>query len=92
MLIKKPMFKNKLEKLLSELKKFEAQTVLVLDYKKRSDCKNFCSCTKLIGSDSNNDETFKFMHQSIMTRIKNYACKDWIVLDVILKHIIKMFE
>ena len=92
MLIKKPMFKNKLEKLLSELKKFKAQTVLVLDYKKRSDCKNLYLCTKLIGSDSNNDETFKFMHQSIMTRIKNYACKDWIVLDVIIKHIIKMFE
>ena len=26
------------------------------------------------------------MHQSIMTKIKNYACKDWIVLDVIIKH------
>ena len=32
------------------------------------------------------------MHQSIMTKIENYACKDWIVLDVILKHSIKIIE
>ena len=30
----KPVIKNKLEGLLSELKKFKVQTVLVLDYKK----------------------------------------------------------
>ena len=32
------------------------------------------------------------MHQSIMTKIKKYAGKDWIVLDVIIKHKIKIFE
>ena len=26
-----------------------------------------------------------------MTKIKNYASKDWIVLDVIVKHSIKIF-
>ena len=33
----KPVIKNKLKGLLSELKKFKVQTVLVLDYKKRFD-------------------------------------------------------
>ena len=32
------------------------------------------------------------MRQSIMTKIKNYTCEDWIVLDVIVKHSIKIFE
>ena len=32
------------------------------------------------------------MHKSIMTKIKNYACEDWIVLDVIIKDSIKVFE
>ena len=82
----KPMIKNKLKELLSELKKFKVQTILVLDYKKRNDRKIFHSSAKLIASDSDIDEAFKSMHQSIMTKIKNYACKDWIVLDVIIKH------
>ena len=30
----KPMIKNKLKELLTELKKFEVQTILVFDYKK----------------------------------------------------------
>ena len=33
----KPVIKNKLKELLSELKKFKVQTVLVLDYKKIND-------------------------------------------------------
>ena len=37
----KPMIKNKLKELLSELKIFKVQTVLVLDYKKRNDLKIF---------------------------------------------------
>ena len=45
----------------------------------------FHSSAKLIASDSDIDEAFKSIHQSIMTKIKNYACKDWIVLDVIIK-------
>ena len=32
------------------------------------------------------------MNQSIITKIKNYASKDWIVLDVIIKHTIKTSE
>ena len=31
------------------------------------------------------------MHQSIKAKIKNYASEDWIVLDVIIKHSIKIF-
>ena len=76
----------------SELKKFKVQTVLILDYKKRNDHKVFHSSTKLIASDSDIDEEFKSMHQSIMTKIKNYTCKDLILLDVIVKHSTKLFE
>ena len=36
----KPMIKNKLKALLSELKKFKVQTKLVLNYKKRNDRKS----------------------------------------------------
>ena len=85
------MIKNKFKKLSSELKKFKVKTILVLDYKKRNNCKIFHSIVKLIPSDSNIDEEFKSMHQSIMTKTKNYACKDWIALDVIIKQSIKIF-
>ena len=27
-----------------------------------------------------------------MTKLKNYACEDWIVFDVIITHSIKIFE
>ena len=86
------MIKNKLKELLSKLKKFKVQTKLVLDHKKRNDHKIFHSITKLTARDSDIAEEFKSMHQSIMTKIKKYACKDWIVLDVIIKHGIKIFE
>ena len=62
----KPMIKNKLKELLSELKKFNFQTILILDYKKRNDFKIFHSRTKLVAGDSDIDEAFKSMHQSIM--------------------------
>ena len=42
--------------------------------------------------DSDIDEAFKSMHQSIRTKTKNYAYEDWIVLDVIIKHSTKIFE
>ena len=32
------------------------------------------------------------MHESIMTKINIYACEDWIALDVIIKHSIKILE
>ena len=48
----KPVIKNKLKELLSELKNFKVQTILVLDYKKREDCKVSHSSAKLTVSDS----------------------------------------
>ena len=66
----KPMIKKKLKELLSELKKFKVETVLVVDYEKKNDCKIFCSCTKLISSNSDIDEPFESIHQSIMAKIK----------------------
>ena len=88
----KPMIKSKLKELLSELKKFNIQKILVLDYKKKNNCKIFHSSAKVIAGDSEIDEAFKSMHQSIMKKIKNYACKNWIDLDVIIEHSIKIFE
>ena len=67
--------KNKLKELLSELKKFEAQTILVLEYKEKRGHKIFHWSTKVITSDSDIDEVFKSMYQSIMAKIKNYAMK-----------------
>ena len=52
----KPVNKIKLKEQLSELKKFKVQTILVLDYKERNDCKIIHSSTKLIASDSDIDE------------------------------------
>ena len=84
----KPVINRKINKLLSELKTFRVKTIPVLDYKKRNDCKIFYSCTKLIASDSDIDEAFKSMHQTIMTK-KLMLVK--IVLDVITKHIVLRF-
>ena len=53
------MIKNKL---LSELKKFKVESILVLEYKKRNDSKIFHLSAK--------------MHQSIMTKIKTSPSKD----------------
>ena len=78
--------------MLSELKKLKVQTILVLDYKKNNNHKIFHSSTKLIANNSDVDETFKSITKSIMKSLKNYADKGWIVLDVIIKHSIKIFE
>ena len=88
----KPIIKSKLKELLSELKKFKVLTILALDYKIRNDCKIFHSSNKLIASDLDINEAFESMHQSIMTKIKNYTFEDWILLDVIIRHSIKIFE
>ena len=88
----KPVIKNKLKEMLSEFKKFKVQTILILDYKKRSDHKIFHKSAKLIASDPFIDEAFETMHQCIMTKIKNYPSKDWVVLDVIIKHSIKILN
>ena len=66
----KPVIKNILKGLLSKLKKFKVQTVLVLDYEKRNDSQIFHSSTRLIASGLDIDEAFKSMHQSIITKIK----------------------
>ena len=74
------------------MEKFKVQTTLVLDYKKRNNRNIFHSSAKLIASDSDIDEAFKSMDESIMTTIRNYASEDFIVLDVIIKCSIKIFE
>ena len=51
------------------MKKFKVQTKLVLAYMNRNECKIVHSSAKLITSDSDIDEVFKSMHQSIMTEI-----------------------
>ena len=88
----KPVIKSKLKELLNDLKKLKSSKVVLLDSKKRDGRKIFLSRTKLIACDSDIDKAFISMHQSITTKIKSYACKDWIVLDVIIKLIIKIFE
>ena len=86
------MTKNKFKKLLSELKKLKVQTILILDHKKINNHKIFHSSSKIIAGESDIDEAFKSMHQSIMTRIKKFASEDWVVTERIVKHIIKIFE
>ena len=54
--------------MLSELSKFKVQKILDLDYKKRNDIKIFHSSAKLTDSDSDIDEAFKSVHQSIKTK------------------------
>ena len=89
----KTIIKNKLKELLSELKS-SVQTILFLEYQKRNNRRIFHSNAKLIASDSDSDidEAFKSKHQSIMSTMKNYAGEDWIVVDMIIKHSIKIFE
>ena len=79
----KPEIKNKLKALLSELKKFKVQTTSVIDCKATNNRKIFHLSTKLIACDSDNDRAFKSMHQSVMTKMKNYA---------IIKHSLKILE
>ena len=45
-----------------------------------------------MASDTDIHEAFKSTHQNIMAKIKNCACKEWIVLDAIIEHSIKIFE
>ena len=58
------MIKNKLEELLSELKKLKVQAMLVLEYNKRNDCKIFHSSTNLIAKNSGIDKAVISMHQN----------------------------
>ena len=47
---------------------------------------------KLNASDSDLDKEFRSLHLSIITKIKKYAYEDGIVLDVIIKQSINIFE
>ena len=48
--------------MLTDLKKFNVQSILVLEYKKKNDCKTFHSSAQQIASDSDIEEGFKSMH------------------------------
>ena len=76
--------------MLNELK---SQIILVLQYKKRNDKKIFHSYNKLITIDSESlaDESFNLRIKALWIKVKNYASKDWILLDVIIKYSIKFF-
>ena len=71
------MIQNKLKELISVLEKYKVQIRLVLEYKKRNECKIFHLSVKLIASDSDIDEVFISMYQSILTKITNYASEFW---------------
>ena len=78
--------------MLSDFKKLIIQTILVLNYKKRNDHKIFHSSAKIVAGDSDIDKAFISIQQRIMAKIRNYSCKDWIVLDAVIKHFINIFE
>ena len=71
------MIQNKLKELISVLETYKVQIRLVLEYKKRNECKIFHLSVKLIASDSDIDEVFISMYQSILTKITNYASEVW---------------
>ena len=51
----------------------------------------FYSSAKLIVSDSDINKAFGSIHESVMTKIKNYVIEDCIV-KAIVEHGIKIFE
>ena len=85
----KLMIKNNLKEMIDKTKNFKVKTKLVLEYKTRNDRKIFHSSAKLTDSDSDIDEEFKSLHESVMTKIINFVCEDWIALDIIIKDIIR---
>ena len=74
------------------MRNFKVQILLVLNDKKKNDSKIFHPIAKLIVTDSEIDEALKSIHQSIMTKIKNSASEDWIIIETIVIHSIKNFE
>ena len=88
----KSMIKNKLKEFLCKFKKFNVQKILVLDDKKRNDCKISHSSTKLIASDSYIGEESISLLKAFLTKIKRFAYENWVFLDVIIKHYIMTFE
>ena len=55
-------------KIVTELKKFKVQAILVLDYKKRNDCKIFHWSTKLTANELDIDEAFTSIHRCIIKK------------------------
>ena len=88
----KHIIKDNLKELVSDLKKFKVQSILVLQYKKRNNCKIFHSSVKLITSDPENVEAFKSMPQSTMWKMKKSASEDWVVVETIAKYSITIFK
>ena len=74
------------------MRNFKVQILLVLKGKKKNDSKIFHPIAKLIATDSETDEALKSIHQSIMTKIKNSASEDWIIIEAIVIHSIRNFE
>ena len=89
----KIIIKNKLKDFLGESKKIKVQTFLVLEYKdgQQSMQNIFHSSPKLIVNNSDIDKALASMHQSIMTKIKNFVSEDWNV-KTIVEHAIRIFE
>ena len=54
-------------------------------------CKIFHSSTKLFSNNSDIDKAFRSIHQSVMTKIKKYVRKGWIVKKIV-EHNIKIFS
>ena len=68
---------------LKEFLKVGKVELLVLEYQKGNYHKIFHFSAKLTASSSDINEAFKSSHQSIMTKIKNSATKDWPVETMI---------
>ena len=52
-----------------------------------------CSNAKLIPSDSEIDiKDLNPRIKTLLQKLKNYACEDWVVLDEIIKQSIKVFQ
>ena len=64
------------------------RSILVLEYKKYDD-KTFHSSAELVARNTDINETFKAMHQSIMTKIINFGSKNG-VAEIIVKHSMKI--
>ena len=66
--------------MVDELKKFNVQSVLVLEYKKIGDHKamhkTFHSSTKLITNDLDINKAFVSMHLNVMTKVKNFVSEN----------------
>ena len=79
--------------MLGGLKKFKVQTILVSEFKKidahKVIYKIFLFITNLNLNDSDIDNAFRSMHQSIITKIKKFSL---LIVKTIVEHNIKLCE